>query len=57
MKPMMDITSSGRYSHEIVTMRLLAKLREIARQRRGVRSIVVMYAEGAGDKIPVRVRH
>ena len=43
----------GIHSNEMLTMKLLVRLREIARQIKGVRSIAVIYGKGIIRKIPV----
>jgi hypothetical protein len=49
-----DYAAAGQRARELVTLRLMAKLREIARQLKGVRSISVLYAPGVTRGIPVR---
>lgn len=48
-----EYSLSGSHCREMLAMRLLARLREAARQIRGVRSIVLAYGPGAVQKIPV----
>ena len=47
---------SGAYAEEMVALRLIAKLREIARSIRGVRSLSLFYGQSAAIEIPVRRR-
>jgi len=49
-----DYAAAGQRARELLTLRLLTKLREIARQLKGVRSISVLYAPGVTRGIPVR---
>jgi len=49
-----EYSLSGRHSHQMLTMKLLAKLQEIALQIKGVRFLVVVYGKGLMKKMPVR---
>lgn len=48
-----EYSFAGSRPREMVTMRMLAKLREIARQIKGVRHIVVLYGNGGRRRLEV----
>jgi hypothetical protein len=51
-----DYMPSGIHGNDLLALRMIVRLRQVTRQIRGVRSLVVFYGEGGAQRIPVRSR-